>query len=366
MFVLLTARQSPIFTMSYPGEPKPRVSQVEQTEMVRLHALGVSQTAIGKMLGRHTTTVGLQLQRFNKAKKGRLPTPKARKYKLRGQVKTQLLRAIERKKLVTLTSMLAWLKEKKKIKVARQTLREALKRWGCHGYIPQRKPAHSSQGLQDRAARCSEWRHYQQSDWDVVIFSDEHSFNQNNNSNPRERQYSTRALKPHERPTRPHYPFGGINVSIWAAISHKGFLAFDFYDQALTGPAYLKILKAKLIKNASKVLGRDSHWRFQQDNAPWHTDHNVMRWLEDKDVDLLDWPPNSPDLNPIENVWAEMNRKLATKKFANREELKMCVTEIITEMNAEEPHTHYFKKLYLTMPKRVKQVLEAQGGPAAF
>ena len=168
------------------------------------------------------------------------------------------------------------------------------------------------------------------------------------------------------RPTRPSFPFGGVQVSFWAAITHKGFLAWSFYNGALDGPAYLKILKAQLIKNASKALGRDSGWRFQQDNAPWHTAHIVQAWMEAKDIDQLDWPANSPDLNPIENIWAQMNRKLVAKKFTNRTELQMRVEEIIGEMNAEEPHTNYFKNLYLSMPKRFEKVLEAGGRPVNY
>ena len=88
--------------------------------------------------------------------------------------------------------------------------------------------------------------------------------------------------------------------------------------------------------------------------------------MEAKDIDQLDWPANSPDLNPIENVWAQMNRKLVAKKFTNRAELQMCVEEIIGEMNAEEPHTNYFKNLYLSMPKRIGKVLEAGGLPVDY
>ena len=262
--------------------------------------------------------------------------------------------------------MLKWLKDHKNIVVGRNTLRTSLKRWGCHAYIPQRKPLLTDSTREDRVSRCTEWRRLTQNELELIIFSDEHTFGQNNNTNRREAHYSTHFLEPHMRPTRPSFPFGGIQVSFWAAITHKGFLAWSFYNGALDGPAYLKILKAQLIKNANKALGRDSGWRFQQDNAPWHTARIVEAWMDAKEVDRLDWPANSPDLNPIENLWAQMNRKLVAKKFTNRTELQMRVEEIIGEMNAEEPHTNYFKNLYLSMPKRFEKVLEAGGRPVNY
>jgi hypothetical protein len=42
---------------------------------------------------------------------------------------------------------------------------------------------------------------------------------------------------------------------------------------------------------------------FQQDNDPKHTANIVRAWFEGNQVDLLPWPPNSPDINIIENLW---------------------------------------------------------------
>ncbi len=69
-------------------------------------------------------------------------------------------------------------------------------------------------------------------------------------------------------------------------------------------------------------LFKDADFIFQQDLAPARTAKSTKSWLNNHGVGVLDWPANSPDLNPIENLWGIVKRKMRNKRPKNADELK--------------------------------------------
>ncbi len=100
---------------------------------------------------------------------------------------------------------------------------------------------------------------------------------------------------------------------ICGAMSSAGVGPLCFLKTNVTAPIYQEILEHFMLPSADQRF-KDADLIFQQDLAPAHTAKNTKSWLNDHGVGVLDWPANSPDLNPIDNLWGIVKRKMRNKR----------------------------------------------------
>ncbi len=93
------------------------------------------------------------------------------------------------------------------------------------------------------------------------------------------------------------------------ALSSAGVGPLCFLKSTVNAAIYQEILEHFMLPSADKLYG-DADFIFQQDLAPAHTAKGTKSWFNDHGVTVLDWPANSPDLNPIENLWVIVKRKM--------------------------------------------------------
>ncbi len=83
---------------------------------------------------------------------------------------------------------------------------------------------------------------------------------------------------------------------------------------------------------------RDADFIFQQDLAPAHSAKATSTWFKDHGIPVLNWPANSPDLNPIENLWGIVKRKMRYARPNNAEELKATIRATWALITTEQCH----------------------------
>jgi len=228
------------------------------------------------------------------------------------------------------------------------TVKRILRKYGLFGRFAAKKPYLNERHIKNRLKWCRDYSKLLPSFWNKVIFSDESRIKLFS----RRRQYVRR---PQGSKYSPKYitktvKFGGNSIMVSGAIKEDGTRVLLRCPDRMNSDAYKNVLKRGLLQiyEAQNI--------FQQDNAPCHKS-KLVSFLDLKKICVLsDWPAQSPDLNIIEPLWADLKARVHSCRPTNIEAL----WKNLEEQWAMIP-TSTIKNLYESMPRKMQEVIKNKG-----
>lgn len=150
-----------------------------------------------------------------------------------------------------------------------------------------------------------------------------------------------------------------LKVHIWAGISKQGATGVCIFEGIMDKFLYVDILKNTLLPFTSQILPEP---RFMADNDPKHTSLHAKEWLECKGINWWKTPPESPDMNPIENLWHEVKEyQRRVVKPQTKQELIDGIKEFWATVDTAKC-LKYINHLKKVIPK----VIEVEGNATGY
>ena len=359
-------RARPPTTMG--GRTRRPLSVGEQETISTLLRQGKSLAAIGTILGRPKSTVAYAAEVARATDNGAKVDKRGRPKSLTERELRSLRRAVDENGFSTIRALTEKVNQTRtqaaggsqKGPVSTWTVRRAVKAMGFESRVASKKPYLSDRNKAKRLVWCSERKDWTM-EWASVFFSDESSYVVRDASvhrvwrRPGER-YSPSRL-------RPTFKSGRQSVMVWGAFSALGRSPLVRCEGKMTAVSYGALLEEHVVPRIVEDYGStDAAW-FQEDLAPIHTAKLCKAIKQKHGIRVLPWMAQSPDLNPIENAWGELERRLRL-----RPRMPKTKDELFAALchEWEAVPTSFFKALAESMPRRVKKVIEVGGASTKY
>lgn len=277
--------------------------------------------------------------------------------KLSAQEHRRLVRYVTLGEAGTATEAAEALKRDTGTQVSKWTIARALNREKFHAIVKKKKPLLSDKNIKRRKEFVKQYEKQSEEKWSKVIWSDESKINRYQ-SDGRHWTWKRDGESLQPRDVNQTVKHGGGHIKVWGCFSAHGVGPICKIDGNMNKEMYLKILKTHVAETVDFMPYPDEEIVFQHDNDPKHTAKVVKNWLGEQSFTVMDHPPQSPDVNPIENLWSYLKVRLA-KDFDSPPSNLNALWERVQQTWYNIPNG-YCKKLAKGMPRRVAAVRKAK------
>jgi len=333
------------------------LSVVERTKITTLYEEMNSVRLISKKLGIPRSTVHDTIARYQETglndDRRRIGRPKATSAAERKYV----VLMSKRNRRLTAPEIRANLNSSRLKDLSVSTVKRVLRSGNLFGRVAVRKPLLRPSNRLKRLHWGQTHINWTSDDWSSVLWTDESKFQVFGQNR---RVYVRRSAEEKMLPVCvvPTVKHGGGSINVWGCFSEAGLGDLVRIDGIMKKEDYRKILQTNAIPSGLRLNGPG--FVLMQDNDPKHTSKLCQSFIREKEnsgtLKYMVWPSQSPDLNPIELLWDELDREVRKICPTSKESLWNALK---ASWNAIRPET--IQNLLLRMPRLARKVIETRG-----
>lgn len=320
---------------------------------------GESYATIAKKTLLPRSTVQYIIKRYKETKCILNKKGRGRKRKTSAAVDRIIQRKIKADRRKSASSVKEELEKELGITIHANTVRNRLHEVGLYGRVARKKPMVNKTNRTKRIQYAKKMLEHPFRYWQNVLWSDESKFNLFGSDG---KVMVWRSTNEEFDPlcTVPTVKHQGGSVMLWGCFSRAGVGNLHFIEGIMDRFMYREILEENL-QDSAKRLGLGARFVFQHDNDPKHRAVFVSDWLKKNRIEVLQWPSFSPDLNPIEHIWDELERRMKKHQPKNKDELKRYLLQEWLGIGKDVT-----EKLVDSVPNRLYECLQMKGYPTRY
>lgn len=319
---------------------------------------GISAVELSKKYKCHKRTIFYQINKHKKNKTVVNTPGRGRKPVTSNVDDRALIRYVKSNPAVTIQNVYNQINKFRSNKISKTTIRRRLHERNIKTFVVRKQPHISEKNRRLRLQFALDHVNKPIEFWRSILWTDETAISFDGTygkhfyrSDPKEKRF--REIVQHTRHSK------GGKIIIWGCISYNGAGPIVKCPEKMTSPHYLAILHEYAIPAGDGLIG--THFVLQQDNAPIHTSNMIKTFISGIPLNVLKWPPQSPDLNPIENVWHKLKSMISEEVGRSQDKVWQ---DAQTAWEAISPQI--IRNCIDSVPRRLRAVIDSKGGNTKY